>query len=71
MRTTPILSKLNSLPMRHTIGYFVTMLFHIVSDFPGNDVKSIGISGRVANELHIYLRFNELRSELDSISPVF
>ena len=27
------------LPMRHTIGYLVTMLFNIVSDFPGNDVK--------------------------------
>jgi len=25
--------------MRYTIGYLVTMLFHIVSDFPGNDVK--------------------------------
>jgi len=25
--------------MRHTIGYLVTMLFDIVSDFPGNDVK--------------------------------
>jgi len=28
-----------SLPMRHTIGYLVMMLFHIISDFPGNDVK--------------------------------
>jgi len=28
-----------NLPMRHTIGYLVTMLFRIVSDFPVNDVK--------------------------------
>jgi len=34
-----IFSNPSSLPMRHTIGYLVTMLFHIVSDFPGNDVK--------------------------------
>jgi len=26
--------------MRHSIGYLVTMLFHIVSGFPGNDVRS-------------------------------
>jgi len=36
---SPFFSNPSSLPMRHTVGYLVTMLFHIVSDFPGNDVK--------------------------------
>jgi len=36
---TPIFSNSSILPMRHTISYLVTMLFNIVSDFPGNDVK--------------------------------
>jgi len=35
----PIFSNQCSLPMRHTIGYLLTMLFNIVSDFPSNDVK--------------------------------
>ena len=30
-----------------------------------------GISGKAANKLHIYLLFNERRSELASISPIF
>jgi len=47
------------------------MLFNIVSDFPGNDMLNAnGISGKAANKLHIYLLFNEFRSELASILPV-
>jgi len=34
---SPIFSNPSNLPMRHTIGFLVTMLFNIVSDFPGND----------------------------------
>jgi len=30
-----------------------------------------GISGKAANKFHIYLLFNEFRSELASISQVF
>jgi len=33
-------------------------------------LNAIGISGKLANKLHIYLLFNEFRSELASISPV-
>jgi len=33
-------------------------------------LNAIGISGKSANKLHIYLLFNEFRSELASISPV-
>jgi len=34
-------------------------------------VDAIGVSGKAANKLHIYLLLNEFRSELASISPVF
>jgi len=33
-------------------------------------LNAIGKSGKSASELHIYLLFNEFRSELASISPV-
>jgi len=33
-------------------------------------LNAIRISGKSANKLHIYLLFNEFRSELASISPV-
>jgi len=33
-------------------------------------LNAIGISGKSANKLHIYLLFNEFHSELASISPV-
>jgi len=33
-------------------------------------LNAIGISGKSANKLHIYLVFNEFRSELVSISTV-
>jgi len=65
---TPIFSNLSSLPMRHSKGYLVTMLFHIVSDFPEN---ANGISGKAANKFQTYLLLNELRSDLASISLVF
>ena len=33
-------------------------------------LNAIGMSGKSANKLHIYLLFDEFRSELTSISPV-
>jgi len=51
---TPIFSSLSNLPMRYSIGYLVTMPVHIVSGFPGNDVRSkrnIWLSGKWTSHL--------------------
>jgi len=39
----------HSLPMRHTIGYLVTMLFNIVSDFSGNDLNANDVNIMMLN----------------------
>ena len=35
--------------MRHTIGYLVTMLFNIVSDFSGNDLNANDVNIMMLN----------------------